>query len=210
MKRRILSFLLLSSVTLAASFSGFSIKPYGDQTLDLPTGVTTLDKGGVVTDAEHGVTIDAQFVELKEGDFLKAREAKLRGNTVDGVLTATNLDYRVKTGLLNATGTLTYSDKLVKNLKAKTGTLDLKKQFLVITGGVSSDSPAISGNTLLVDYDTRTAVLQGHYKYSFEGTQLSGKTDKSILFVSWNAQGKMKAISNPKPEQLKGYAAYLK
>lgn len=201
---------MLSSVALAASFSGFSIKPYGDQTLDLPTGVTTLDKGGVVTDAEHGVTIDAQFMELKEGDFLKARDAKLRGNTVDGVLTATNLDYRVKTGLLNATGTLTYSDKLVKNLKAKNGILDLKKQFLVITGGVSSDSPAISGNTLLVDYDTRTAVLQGNYKYSFEGTKLSGKTDKSILFVSWNAQGKMKAISNPKSEQLKGYAAYLK
>ena len=201
---------MLSSVALAASFSGFSIKPYGDQTLDLPTGVTTLDKGGVVTDAEHGVTIDAQFMELKEGDFLKARDAKLRGNTVDGVLTATNLDYRVKTGLLSATGTLTYSDKLVKNLKAKTGILDLKKQFLVITGGVSSDSPAISGNTLLVDYDTRTAVLQGNYKYSFEGTKLSGKTDKSILFVSWNAQGKMKAISNPKSEQLKGYAAYLK
>ena len=201
---------MLSSVALAASFSGFSIKPYGDQTLDLPTGVTTLDKGGVVTDAEHGVTIDAQFMELKEGDFLKARDAKLRGNTVDGVLTATNLDYRVETGLLNATGTLTYSDKLVKNLKAKNGILDLKKQFLVITGGVSSDSPAISGNTLLVDYDTRTAVLQGNYKYSFEGTKLSGKTDKSILFVSWNAQGKMKAISNPKSEQLKGYAAYLK
>lgn len=210
MKRFILSTLMLSSVALAASFSGFSIKPYGDQTLDLPTGVTTLDKGGVVTDAEHGVTIDAQFMELKEGDFLKARDAKLRGNTVDGVLTATNLDYRVKTGLLNATGTLTYSDKLVKNLKAKNGILDLKKQFLVITGGVSSDSPAISGNTLLVDYDTRTAVLQGNYKYSFEGTKLSGKTDKSILFVSWNAQGKMKAISNPKSEQLKGYAAYLK
>ena len=210
MKRLVFSTLILSSVALATSFSGFSIKPYGDQTLDLPTGVTTLNKGGVVTDAEHGVTVDAQYVELKEGDFLRAREAKLRGTAVAGVLTATTLEYRVGTGMLTASGTLTYSDKLVKNLRAKTGTLDLKKQFLVITGGVSSDSPAISGNTLLVDYDTRTAVLQGNYKYSFEGIKLSGKSDKSILFVSWNAEGKLKAISNPKPEQLKGYAAYLK
>jgi hypothetical protein len=200
---------LLATVAVAAGFAGFSIKPYGDQSLDLTTGITTLSKGGVISDSEKGFTVDAKWLRFKEGDFVEIKEGKIKYLTT-GILNTTSAHYDLKNNHFTAQGDLMYSDALIKNLQAKDADLDSEKQILVIKQGVSSSDPKILADRLMVDYLSKVAVLQGNYTYTYKGSKLSGKGDKAMLWVTWNDKNELKASTKPTPEQLKPYLSLLK
>ncbi len=202
--------LMLSAATaaLAVGFAGFSIKPYGDQTLDLTTGITTLAKGGVISDSEKGFTVDAKWLRFKEGDFVEIKEGKIKYLTT-GTLNASSAYYDLKLERFTVKGELLYSDALVKNLQAKDAELDSAKQILLIKTGVSSSDPKILADRLMVDYLNKIAVLQGNYTYTYKGAKLSGKGDKAMLWVTWNDKNELKASSKPTLEQLKPYSSLL-
>ncbi|WP_052351713.1 hypothetical protein [Deinococcus pimensis] len=209
MKRVLLPTLVLLGVASAANFAGFAIKPYGDQKVNLATGVTTLPKGGVATDAKQGVTVDAKFIEFKEGDYLAATTAKLV--TKDGgTLTGDKLDYRVRSGNLTATGNLKYDDENVKGLTAQSMTIDATKKIGVAVGGVRSATPAMNADRVVVDYENNRAVMYGNYRYSFGGTRLASAKPDATLLVTWNGQGRPSVTSRPTAQQLAPYQAYLK
>jgi hypothetical protein len=201
--------LAVVSAALAVNFAGFSIKPYGDQNLDLTTGITTLPKGGVISDSERGFTVDAKWLRFKEGDFVEIKEGKIKYLTT-GILNAISAHYDLKNNRFTVQGELTYSDALIKNLQAKDADLDSTKQILLIKSGVSANDPKILADRLMVDYLNKAAVLQGNYTYTYKGARLSGKGDKAMLWVTWNDKNELKASTKPTPEQLKPYLSLLK
>ncbi|GGJ30412.1 hypothetical protein [Deinococcus roseus] len=209
MKRKLLIISALCGVTFAASFSGFDIKPKGNQDVDLVTGVTTLPQGGLVTDSKNGIKIDAQYIEMKEGEFLKARTAKL--TTSDGgLLTASNVEYSVKQNNLTATGKISYQDSNIKDLGAEKVVVHTRDKLIVASGGVQAESPAIKANMVLADYDKNVAVLYGNYSFQSGKQKLSNKSSTGTLFVKFNAKGEATATTKPTAEQLAVFKPYLK
>lgn len=209
MKRQLLILSALCGVSLAASFSGFDIKPKGNQDVDLVTGVTTLPQGGMVTDSKNGIKIDAQFIEMKEGDFLRAKTAKLT-TTDGGVLTASNVEFSVKQNNLTATGKINYKDSNIKDLGADKVVVNTKEHIIVASGGVQADSPAIKANMVLADYEKNVAVLYGNYTFQSGKQKLSNKSSTGTLFVKFNAKGEATATTKPTAEQLAAFKPYLK
>lgn len=203
MKHWILTLLTCSTVW-AANFAGFTIKAYGDQDLDLSTGVTTLPKGGMVNDSQTGLTVDAQWIRFKDNGFLEAKEARIKLETT-GTLSASSLRYDMVSQKFTAEGNLRYSDGLIKDLKAKDLELDGKNQVLVIRKGISSTEPKLVADKMLVDYTARVAIMQGNYTFQYKGTKLNGKGDKATLWIGWNEKNEFKTNTKPNPEQLKRY-----
>jgi len=204
---------LLATATLgvatAATFAGFTIKPYGDQKLNLQTGVTVMDEGGIANDATRGVTVDAKYIEFRDNDYLRARHAKL--TTRDGgSLTATNVEYTAKNGMLKASGNMHYNNDNVKGLTADSMTLDIAKRIGIATGNVKSSRPSMSANTVIVDYANERALMVGNYRYSLGGRRLNNRSDSAVLLVTWNNQGFPSPNSKPTSEQLAPFQPYLK
>ncbi|AFZ68982.1 hypothetical protein Deipe_3552 [Deinococcus peraridilitoris DSM 19664] len=199
----------LWGVSSAATFAGFSIKPYGDQKLNLQTGTTVLGKGGVASDAERGVSVDAKYIEFKEGDWLKARDAKLTTRE-GGTLLGQNVEYQAKSGILSASGNLQYGDARVQGLSARTISLDTTRKLAVAMGGVSSQKPAMSADNIVVDYANNRAVMFGNYQYSYNRTKLSSAKADAVLLVTWNALGQPSASTKVSEAQIAPYRALLK
>lgn len=209
MKGTFLAVAAALSVASAATFAGFTIKPSGDQKLNLQTGTTVLPQGGVASDAQRGVSVDAQYIEYKDGAWLKATDAKLTTKE-GGTLLAKNVNYQAGSGQLQATGNLQYNDQRVRGLTAASMTFDTAKQIAVATGRVQSQTPPISANTVVVDYAHGRAVLYGNYKYSYGRSRLSNAKDDAVLLVSWNGQGQPSVTTKVTDAQLAPYQAYLK
>lgn len=204
-----LTLLSLGVVASAASFAGFSIKPNGDQKLNLQTGVTVLAQGGSASDAQSGLTVAGKYIEYKDGEFLKAREATL--TTRDGGrLTADSADYDARTGELKASGHLVYNDARVKGLTAESGSVQTREGMLVARGNVKSETPLMSADTVIVDYQHNRALMSGNYRYNYGGTSLASSKADARLYVTWDAQGKASATSKPTAAQLAAFQPYLR
>lgn len=204
-----LTLLALGAAASAASFAGFSIKPNGDQKLNLQTGVTVLASGGSATDAQSGLTVAGKYIEYKDGDFLRAREATL--TTRDGgKLTADNAEYNAKTGELKASGHLVYNDARVKGLTADAGSVQSREGLLVAHGNVKSQTPLMSANTVVVDTRNNRAVMYGNYRYNYGGSSLASAKPDATLYVTWDASGKASATTRPSTAQLAAFQAYLR
>lgn len=209
MKRFFVPVLATLGVASAATFAGFQIKPYGNQKLNLQTGATVLDAGGVATDAERGVTVDARYIEFKDGAWLRAKSAKL--STEEGsVLTADNVEYSAAKGDLTAKGNLLYNDARVRGLTASSITLETDTKIVYASGGVKSVNPIMQANTVVVDYDNRRALMRGNYRYSFGGTRLGNARPDAVLLLTWDGKNKPVATNRPDPAVVKKYEAYWK
>ncbi|PYE54775.1 hypothetical protein [Deinococcus yavapaiensis] len=209
MKRLVVTMLAALGIASAATFAGFQIKPYGNQKLNLQTGATVLEAGGVATDAERGVTVDARYIEFKDGAWLRARGAKL--TTEDGgALSADNVEYSAAKGDLTAKGNLVYNDSRVRGLTAASLTLEADSKIVSATGSVKSVTPIMQADTVVVDYQHRRAVMRGNYRYSFGGTRLGNARPDAVLLVTWDGKNKPVATSRPNAAIVKQYEAYWK
>ncbi len=204
-----LTVLALGAAASAAAFAGFSIKPTGNQKLNIQTGTTVLEQGGSATDAKSGITVEGKYIEYKDGDFLRARTATL--TTKDGGrMTSDSADYSAKSGVLTATGHINYSDARLKGLVADSATFQTRGSLVVARGNVHSDQPALSANTVVVDYKNNRAVMYGNYRYNYGGTSLAGSRADATLFVSWDRNGKPSVTTKPSTEQLAVFRDFLK
>ncbi|MBB6098546.1 lipopolysaccharide assembly outer membrane protein LptD (OstA) [Deinobacterium chartae] len=209
MKRFLMLSAALAATALAASFAGFSVKPTGEQKLDITTGVTVLPQGGTVQDAKNGVNVDAKWIEFKDGDYLKAKSASLRTEQ-GGSLSAAQVDYNAKSGLLNASGNLQYTDARLKNLTAKSVVMETQRQLAVASGGVRGTQPGLQADTVVVDYGNNRALLYGNYRWENGKTRLRGDKDNSALLVSFADPNNLKVSTKVPADVLKAYSAYLK
>lgn len=209
MKRASLFALFLLGAASAATFAGFTIKPTGDQKLDLRTGTTVLPQGGTATDAGRGLSVKAGSIEYKDGAWLKARDAILTTND-GGTLSAQNVNYTVTADQLTASGSVVYNDKRVHDLTAQGVTLDSKAKIIVASGQVKSLDPQLAADKVVVDYANNRALMVGHYQYQYGRTKLSGAKDGATLLITWNAQNQPSATTKPSAAQLAPFQPYLK
>ncbi|SMB92325.1 hypothetical protein [Deinococcus hopiensis] len=165
MKRSLLTLLpLLASVTLgsgqAVTFGGLNVSPRGAQNLNLETGATDFPQGGTATDAKNGVRLVADRMQLRPGERLTAQGATV--TTPEGAtLKASTIVYDLKSGVVTATGGVTFSDAKVRNLTAAEVVLYAKSDFVAARGGVKADTPALQATTLVFDVHSAQALLSG-------------------------------------------------
>ena len=176
---------LLTPPALAQTtpFAALQITPYGDQTVDLATGVTTLSQGGEIVDAENGVTLSGSLVTYKEGDYVEVTDGEVTGDFGSLAAPTVRLDTGEQT--LNAIGGVTFEGEGLV-LRSDTLTLHLADEVAVAAGGLTSETPALQAAALLVDLQQNAALVVGPYRYENGPLTLQSET-KDFLSLTWGA-----------------------
>ncbi|MER3478982.1 MAG: hypothetical protein C4327_00450 [Meiothermus sp.] len=183
--------LAVSALLLGARFAGFSVEANGDQQVDLATGVTTLPRGGTLTDSKNGLKLVAPYIQYKDGEFIRARQAQL--NTGDTRFNALELDYQFKGEVLRLKG-LTLSSKDFSQISAQEGLAWLAEDRLVLAGEIRSQSPQLRANKMVVDSQSRQALVIGSFSFQDGNVRLSGNRADSLLLLTFQG-GKTQATS---------------
>ncbi len=176
---------LIAPLALAqtAPFAALQITPYGDQTVDLATGVTTLPQGGEIVDAESGVTLSGSLVTYKESDYVEVTDGEVAGEFGSLAAPTVRLDTNAQT--LEATGGVTFKGEDLA-LRSDTLTLHLADEVAVAAGSLSSETPALQAAALLVDLQQNAALVVGPYLYQSGPLTLQSET-KDFLSLTWGA-----------------------
>jgi len=183
--------LAVSALLLGARFAGFSVEANGDQQVDLATGVTTLPRGGTLTDSKNGLKLVAPYIQYKDGEFIRARQAQL--NTGDTRFNALELDYQFKGEVLRLKG-LTLSSKDFSQISAQEGLAWLAEDRLVLAGEIRSQSPQLRASKMVVDSQSRQALVIGSFSFQDGNVRLSGNRADSLLLLTFQG-GKTQATS---------------
>ncbi len=201
--KRGLVLLTLLSLALASRFAGFEVKPRGNSELDIGTGIYTLPSGGTITDNKSGLVLEARYIQYKEGEFIRAREATLRAR--EGEFVAASLEYQQKPDTLQMSG-VRYSSQQIKGLSAQQGLL-LKEDVLVLRGQVRSSDPLLEAPTVVVDTQRQLALVLGSFTYRDGATTLRGNRSDSTLLLNF-AEGKVRASTRVPAELLNRLRPY--
>jgi len=207
---RSLALFLLFPLAVAASFAAFTVEPAGDQVVDLATGVTTLPSGGRLVDAERGLVLVADYIEYKEGAFVRAKKARLEQNDVR--FKAGVLDYQVAAERVRLSGGVAFSASFLKGLTADAGTLYLKDGVAVLTGHVRGENPIFTASRLVADTRTGEVLLFGDFAYQDPGLgiELTGKGKEARLYLRFAEGKEPEASTEVPPEVLKRLSVYQK
>jgi hypothetical protein len=190
---------------IGAKFAGFEVKSSGPQEFDAATNIFTLPKGGSLNDNKNKVLLEASYIQYREGEFIRAREASWKSQ--EGEFAAQGLDYSHKNELLQLKA-MRYSSAQFKGLRADAASGWMAEDVLRLQGNVLSENPKLEANLAIVDTRNSQALLLGTFKYEGGGFKASGNKSDSTLLISFSA-GKVKAVTKV-PEavlgRLKGYA----
>ena len=181
----LLTFLLVPlALAQTTPFAALQITPYGDQTVDLATGVTTLPQGGEIVDQESGVTLSGSLVTYKEGDYVEVTDAEVAGEF--GSLTAPTVRLDTNAQTLEATGGVGFEGEGLA-LRSHTLVLYLEPDIAVAAGGLVSETPALEAAALLVDLQQNAALVVGPYRYENGPLTLQSEA-KDFLSLTWGAE----------------------
>ncbi|GGI69864.1 hypothetical protein [Deinococcus wulumuqiensis] len=192
----------------AVTFGGLNVTPRGAQNLNLETGATEMPQGGTVTDPKGGLTMTAARLQLRPGEQLQAQGATVK-TKFGGTLSASQINYDLKSGVVTASGNVNYSDARMKNVQAAQVTVHVRSGFVVARGGVRASSPALSGATLVFDPSTMQAVVSGPYNLSTRLGQTRGQAgDRLLLTFAGNVLTSV--TGKPTANDLSRFSPYLK
>jgi hypothetical protein len=204
---RVLFFVaLLAPAALAADtdftdFAGLSVTPYGQQILDIASGITTLPDGGEIIDRDHGITLSGGFIRYREEDFVEIRGA--RANGAFGDLSAAMVNVDIAGQSLRAEGDILLSSQLLGSqgvssqgvssqgvtLEAQTLRVDLEAATAVVEGGVRSVDPPFEAAALIIDFEREEALLVGPYRYGDGGFTLRSSRSEDLLLLKTTERG---------------------
>ena len=186
-------------------FAALNIVPSGPEELDLTTGVTTLPQGGEIGYRAENVTLQGNFIRYLEGDFVEVRGATVTGDF--GHLRAPQLRFDVGAQTLQAEGGATFAGEALE-LTAATLSLDLESDTAVLEGDVTSETPELTAQRVLVDLTGSQGLLVGPYTYQNGPVGLKGAAGK-LLALSWDASGALSADSQVPAALQTRFAPYL-
>jgi hypothetical protein len=193
----VLLFSLLALFAVAQRFAALEVKPSGNADLDVATGIYTLLSGGSITDNRSKLSLVAKYIQYKDGDFIRAREANYQ--SPEGNFTATTLEYLYGADTLRMTG-VQIASKELRGLKAQNGLLT-KEDILVLKGQVSSSEPALEASTVVVDTTKNQALVLGNFSFRQGGSTLRGQAANATLLLNF-AGGKVQANTRVPAEVL--------
>jgi hypothetical protein len=189
------SLAVTSAGFLALAQAGFVAQPYGDQIVG-NDGTVTLPQGGLIKDNKRGFSIDAKFIEYKDGVYLKARTAKLKNNTGQ-TLSSPNINYTLADDRMEIAGSLNYSDE---NVSGATGSRavaypDGKR---IVAWNIIATSPVVRAQVAVFNDNRNEVFLMGNVYYK----SLDGKTIKQangengMLLVNFSNKDKPTFAAN--------------
>jgi len=195
---------------LAASFAAFTVEPAGDQVVDLATGVTTLPDGGRLVDAERGLSLEAAYIEYKEGTFVRAKKARLLREDV--TFKAGELYLDVPHEVVDLKEGVVFSAPFIQGLTAPEGRLYLKDEVAVLWGGVKSAKPAFQAEKMVAEIRESRVLLLGAFSYHDPklGITLRGKGKEAKLLLRFLEDGEVEASSQVPEELYRHLLTYLK
>ena len=187
----------LGLFALASRFADLEVKPNGNSDLDISTGIYTLLAGGTITDNRSKLTLVAKYIQYKDGDFIRAREANYR--SPEGSFGAATLEYLYIPDSLKMT-VVQIGSKELRGLKAQNALLT-KEDILVLKGQVSSSEPTLEASTVIIDTQKNLALVLGNFSFKQGANTLRGQRADSSLLLNF-ANGKVQANTRVPPEVL--------
>jgi lipopolysaccharide assembly outer membrane protein LptD (OstA) len=187
----------------AATLGAFQINAGGEQSLNLQTGETELPQGGTATDSRSGLTLTGKTISYLAGKHLKASGAmiKLSG----GTLNADSAEYDVQSGMLVATGHLSYSGQGIQKLSADQVSLYIASGAVVASGHVRAASPQLSADRIVVLRGGGQVLLSGNYTLNTGGSRYLNPRPDARLLLSGRS-----ATARPTAAALQLFQPYLK
>jgi len=193
----------LLAFALAARFAAFSVEPFGPQRVNLDTGVTTLPQGGILTDNENGLRLKGSYIEYKEGSFVRARGVELVSQKE--TFLAQSLEHDIPKQEARFTG-LTFSNRDFKGLRADRAMALFAEDVVVLKGNVTSETPKLQAETLVVDLKSQEALALGSFTYQESRATLRGQGPSARLYLRF-VGGKVQATTKV-PENALRLARY--
>lgn len=145
----------------AETIARLTVIPAGEQAFDLATGETTLPDGGTIIDRQTGLTLRAERIVYRDGDYIHAWSAT--AETDAGVLTAPTL--RIDVPSLTAR----VPDGVTLERPGLAVTADsaeyLFEESLVRFHAPRGTSTTLEARTLYLAVDTGDVLLIGPYLY---------------------------------------------
>ncbi|MFN3265774.1 MAG: hypothetical protein ACK41E_02940 [Deinococcales bacterium] len=188
-------FLLVFVGGIALAQAGFIAQPYGNQTVG-SDGTVTLPEGGIIKDNKRGFSIDAKFVEYKDGAYLKARNAKLKNNTGQS-LSSPSIYYTLSNDRMDIAGSLNYSDENVSGATAAKAVAypDGKR---VVAWNISATTPVVRANVAVFDDNRNEVFLMGniYYKSKDGKTTKQAAGENGMLLVNFSNREKPTFAAN--------------
>jgi len=170
-------------LALANPFAALVVTPFGEQTFDLATGVTTLPDGGEVAAREAGVVLSGQRLRYQQGVFVEAEGAKITARAF--TLSAPSITLDLAERRLSASGGVRYQSPELE-LGAEQVLIDLARGYAVLSNVVSTRAPLLEAARLVVAGDLGAALLVGPYRYQDGPLVLSSSEPGDLLELRWS------------------------
>lgn len=188
-------FLLVFLGSLALAQAGFVAQPYGDQIVG-NDGTVTLPQGGLIKDNKRGFSIDAKFIEYKDGVYLKARTAKLKNNTGQS-LSSPSINYTLSDDRMEVAGSLNYADENVSGATAARAVAypDGKR---IVAWSINATAPVVRANVAVFDDNRNEVFLMGnvYYKSKDGKTVKQANGENGMLLVNFSNREKPTFAAN--------------
>ncbi|WP_189087974.1 hypothetical protein [Deinococcus ruber] len=206
MNRRLLPLALLLplSSSLASTFGAFQITPKGNQKINLETGLTELPSGGTAVDSKNGLTLVARRMSFKSGETLSASGVTLTIKD-GGALVADAVTFDQRTGMLKATGHLSFKNAQISGLSADSVQIYSLQSAVVASGNVKARTPALKASSIVVLGAGKQILVNGPYTLSSKNTSYANARQDSHLLLSGDV-----ATARPPASLLKPFTPFLK
>ena len=188
---------------------GLTVIPFGEQTFDIATGLTTLSQGGEIRDRVSGVVVTAPFIELQQGVFIEAKNVEATG--AFGTFQALELNISFEESVVRAEGEVTLR-KDATVIYAEQLAYYVDTQILRLAGGVIGASPVIEAKAIILEFASGTALLVGPYTFEEGLFTLSSTLEDSFLelvSVEYDDVSTFEAATEVNPENLDRFKEYL-
>jgi hypothetical protein len=178
-------------------FSGLAVVAFGEQEVDIVTGITTLPEGGQIIDREHGVTLTAESMRYREGEFVQAQGVEVAGRF--GNATSDFVEVDLVAGTVDATGNLRFERE---DLRLIAGSLhyDVEEAVVRFGGPVTGEGVGLEAAAIVLDADSGELLLVGPYRYQDELFELSSEREGALLSLTPAEDGSGRLVASSRVE----------
>lgn len=163
------------------AFAGLTVTAYGDQEVDILTGITTLPEGGEVVDREREVTLSAEWLRYREGIFLEGEQVEMTGEFGTAYADAVRIDFQA--GLLEAWGEVRF-ERAGLGLQAESLEYHTAAGVVRFEGPIYGTGTELEAAAALFDAENLVLLLVAPYRYQDELFELSSNREGALLSLS--------------------------
>lgn len=192
----------------ASAFANLTVVAFGDQEVDILTGITTLPDGGRLIDREHDLTLSASWMRFLEGDFVEAKEVEISGEF--GVVSARAVTIDLAAEEVRATGAVRYEGP-EWGIDAQAISYSEDLGLVVFEGPIRGEGIALEASAALFDVPSGTFLLAAPYRYADGPLELTSERPGALLSLQplEGRPGELVASNRIEPQLLERVRPHL-